>query len=127
MPKELFFQGRQKPSTNITQGAEGSRLTAMGFICSVPETAEEIQEPIVYTIKEGDTLTKISWEHNNIPVEIIYNMNREIIGDNPNLIKPGQGLLIIYWGPVEASHDFVYKRMMEMVKRGKQITWVFLP
>ena len=46
-----------------------------------------------YVVKAGDSLSKIgkkagkSWQE-------IYEANKEVIGDNPNLIKPGQVLNI---------------------------------
>lgn len=89
------------------------------------EPKEEIKEPIIYTVKEGDTLTKISQEHNNLPVEIIYNMNREVVGDNPDLIKPRMEFLIIYWDPVRASEDFVYRHYREVIRKGGEIDWVY--
>ena len=85
---------------------------------------EETKGPITYRVKKGDTLFKISKEHNNIPVDILYNMNQEVIGENPDLIKPGQELLIIDWGPVEASRDFARRKAEKMIKQGEKINWV---
>ncbi|MFZ5366182.1 MAG: LysM peptidoglycan-binding domain-containing protein [Patescibacteria group bacterium] len=89
------------------------------------EPQEETPEPTTYTVKKGDTLIKIAKEHGNIPWQIIYNMNRKVIGNNPDLIKPGQELSIIHWGPVEASHDFAYKKTEEALARGEKINWVY--
>ncbi len=50
--------------------------------------------PATYTVQSGDSLSKIAkhtlgdanrWRE-------IYEANREVIGDNPDLIKPGQQL-----------------------------------
>lgn len=48
---------------------------------------------MTYTVKEGDNLTTIA-EMFNENWKQIYNLNREIIGNNPNLIKVGQKLII---------------------------------
>lgn len=53
---------------------------------------------VYYIVKKGDNLSKIAkfynttWQH-------IYETNKEIIGNNPNLIKVGQKLLI------EVNHE----------------------
>jgi nucleoid-associated protein YgaU len=53
-----------------------------------------VQQEETYTVKKGDSLSKIAkrtygdaqqWRR-------IYEANREIIGDNPDLIHPGQAL-----------------------------------
>ena len=45
----------------------------------------------VYTVKQGDVLWKIALEYGMLPQEL-YDLNRDVIGDNPNLILPGQEL-----------------------------------
>ena len=46
-----------------------------------------------YTVKSGDTLTKIASSYGS-SVNAIYESNRTTIGANPNLIYPGQKLYI---------------------------------
>lgn len=46
-----------------------------------------------YTVKKGDTLSAIAKRYNTTWKKI-YNKNKNIIGSNPNLIKPGQVLEI---------------------------------
>ena len=46
-----------------------------------------------YVVKKGDNLTKIAKKFNTT-WQKIYNKNKNIIGDNPNLIYPGQILYI---------------------------------
>ncbi|MDD3532374.1 MAG: LysM peptidoglycan-binding domain-containing protein [Candidatus Shapirobacteria bacterium] len=86
---------------------------------------EEVQGPITYIVKEGDSLTKISREHNNLPVGIIYNMNSQVIGDNPDLIRPGQELLLVRWGQVEASRYLVSKKTQEAAEKGEAPGWIY--
>ena len=47
----------------------------------------------IYTVKSGDTLSGIANKYGTT-WQNIYNNNRDIIGSNPNLIKPGQVLKI---------------------------------
>jgi len=46
-----------------------------------------------YTVIKGDNLTKIAKKYNTT-WQTIYNNNKDTIGSNPNLIYPGQKLLI---------------------------------
>ena len=46
-----------------------------------------------YTVKSGDTLSGIANKYGTT-WQNIYNNNRDIIGSNPNLIKPGQILKV---------------------------------
>ena len=46
-----------------------------------------------YVVKKGDNLTKIAKKFNT-KWQDIYNKNKDIIGNNPNLIHPGQILYI---------------------------------
>ncbi len=48
---------------------------------------------ITYTVQPGDTLWSIAKEYNTTWQQI-YENNKEVIGDNPNLIYPGQILII---------------------------------
>ena len=46
-----------------------------------------------YTVRSGDTLSKIG-QHHGVAWREIYEANKDVIGDNPDLIKPGQKLRI---------------------------------
>ena len=46
-----------------------------------------------YTVKSGDTLSKIGQQH-GVAWRDIHEANKDVIGDNPDLIKPGQTLRI---------------------------------
>ena len=46
-----------------------------------------------YTVKSGDTLSKIG-QHHGVAWREIYEANKDVIGDNPDRILPGQTLRI---------------------------------
>lgn len=48
---------------------------------------------VSYTVKQGDTLSEIGSRY-KVSWHDIYNANKSVIGDNPDLIKPGQILAI---------------------------------
>ena len=47
----------------------------------------------IYTVKSGDTLSGIASRY-GVTWQSIYENNKDVIGDNPNLIYPGQKLVI---------------------------------
>ena len=56
-----------------------------------------LRSGFLYTVKSGDTLSKIAREYDSqIPglSQKIYETNKEVIGENPNMIHPGQELFI---------------------------------
>lgn len=55
--------------------------------------------PIEYIVEEGDALWSIASAHDTDIVEL-YQENREVIGDNPDLIFPGQELVVRRNGPL---------------------------
>jgi nucleoid-associated protein YgaU len=46
-----------------------------------------------YTVKSGDTLSAIG-QHHGVAWREIYEANKDVIGDNPDKIRPGQQLRI---------------------------------
>lgn len=66
---------------------------------SKPIRPNEKEIPTTYTVKSGDTLTKIAQRmrtqgHKDIDAHKLYAANKKVIGKNMNLIKPGQVLTI---------------------------------
>jgi nucleoid-associated protein YgaU len=51
-----------------------------------------------HTVKEGETLSHVAMKYYGSAVKdkwmVIYNANKAVIGDNPNVIVPGQVLKI---------------------------------
>lgn len=57
------------------------------------------ERPDTYTVRKGDTLSGIGRRF-GVPWQSIYAANRQVIGADPDLIKPGQRLVIGEAGPV---------------------------
>lgn len=51
---------------------------------------------VVYTVLPGDNLTKIAAEFHLNGYQPLYAANRELIGADPDLIRPGQVLLVSF-------------------------------
>jgi nucleoid-associated protein YgaU len=48
-------------------------------------------DPTIHPVVPGDTLANIAGHH-GLTWEELWDLNREVVGDNPNLIFPGQAL-----------------------------------
>lgn len=59
----------------------------------IPPSSNNSNIFIEYTVQKGDSLSKIALMYKT-NWKKIYELNRGVIGDNPNLIKPGQVLKI---------------------------------
>lgn len=64
-----------------------------------PPRPNEKELPKTYTVKTGDSLTKIvqrlrTQGYKDLTVEKLYQANKNVIGRNKNLIKPGQKFVI---------------------------------
>ena len=93
------FYNKVRKNTNKRWGMN-SNYTFLGCIVN-PSVIEESnnnseksnQTEIIYIVKKGDTLSSIASRYNT-SWKTIYNKNKHIIGSNPNIIKPGQKLVI---------------------------------
>lgn len=56
--------------------------------------APPAKTPQTYTVKQGDTLSKIAKAHGITPWQALYEANKDVIGDDPNRIFPGQVLTL---------------------------------
>lgn len=75
------------------------KLESTGSQVSVSSTRPSEQQKVsqkVYTVKKGDCLWNIAKAYygNGAKYTTIYNANKNVIGKNPNLIYPGQKLVI---------------------------------
>jgi nucleoid-associated protein YgaU len=79
------------PSTPAAKAAASGGPAAAATPAAQPAQADEI-----YTVVKGDNLSKIAKHHlgSANAWRKIYEANREVIGDDPDKIKPGQKLRI---------------------------------
>jgi len=83
------------PPAPPARGADFGNVRSGGS-STAPVTSRAGAQPTSYVVKSGDSLSKIArriygdgkqWTR-------IYEANRELIGKNPDLIQPGQNLVI---------------------------------
>ena len=82
--------------TKITRYADGAKhpYNTTGDLGWMDETSIRLaNQTITYTVKSGDTLSEIAAKY-NMSWKELYAKNKFVIGNNPNLIKPGQVLTI---------------------------------
>ena len=71
----------------------GDRYNAVQNLVNQGIGKNNIKNEIVYIVKSGDTLSSIASKYNTT-WQNIYNDNKNVIGNNPNLIYPNQKLII---------------------------------
>lgn len=108
----VFYLKTFTKSTNYKwKNSKGRYYVFVGFIYSgneitnepviEPKPTETIPKPqvpvadnsVTYVVKKGDNLSKIAKKYKTT-WQKIYNVNRKVIGKNPNIIKAGQKLII---------------------------------
>jgi nucleoid-associated protein YgaU len=87
--------------TTPTSAPQGDSVSGIGGShgSQQPSFYHQVEQPMAtHTVKEGETLSHIALRYYGNASEKyymhIYNANRGVIGDNPNLIKVGQDLTI---------------------------------
>lgn len=89
----------QKPSTGSRSAEQRSSVQkAPVKTYKAPEKVQsapknDVHTTFTYRVKEGDTLSFIGW-YFNVDWHKIYKTNKKVIGNNPNLIFPGEVLTI---------------------------------
>lgn len=73
-------------------GISNPNLILVGQKIKIPNSNSS-SSSITYVVKSGDTLSGIASKYGTNWKDL-YNKNKSVIGNNPNLIKPGQVLVI---------------------------------
>lgn len=102
LTSENNLQNKHKIALEVIKGIWGNgeirkiKLEQAGYNYSEIQTEvnkilnnSEMNETIFYTIKPGDTLSEIACKY-KVSTSELYEKNKNIIGQNPNLIYPGQ-------------------------------------
>lgn len=87
----VFIAAAKKDNNGVTSGSVSVKMPKLAT--ARPSTRET---PKSYTVKSGDSLYKIAAKvyGNGDSWRKIYDKNKKLIGANPNVIKPGQKLVI---------------------------------
>lgn len=94
--RDFFKRGKEEPAkapaSTTRQPGDSSFFKQDSTQQPAPQTAGQD----VYTVQSGDSLSKIAKKHygDMNSWRKIYDANKQTIGDNPDLIKPGQRLVI---------------------------------
>lgn len=90
---------RKKSDASEVKGTEKERI--MGELKEARrrlEQAKAVKYVATHTVAAGDSLSAIAQKYYGSAVKekwmVIYEANKELIGDNPGMIKPGQELKI---------------------------------
>ncbi|WP_053171064.1 LysM peptidoglycan-binding domain-containing protein [Streptomyces sp. SBT349] len=86
----------------LTAGGAGVALPliAAGGASAAPASAPAAESS--YTVASGDTLSKIARAQGLPGWEELYEGNRQVVGEDPNLITPGQKLVLNAVAPATA-------------------------
>lgn len=93
---DFFKQGEQKPAQQPANRPAQSGSPTPDFMNQkagqAPPAATATGDQ--YTVKSGDSLSKIAKAHYGDAMKWhqIYDANKGLIGDNPDMIQPGQVL-----------------------------------
>lgn len=84
--------------TNPSAGTQVTKGSKVQIIANAPSTTKPPpknggSKPKTYTVKSGDNLTSIGAKY-GMSWQTLYNANKAVVGNNPNLIHPGEVLTI---------------------------------
>lgn len=102
-----WYEGADNIQYLLTSGTGSPVTSGIGITVKPPTPAPKVTKPPTtrppvpltklpnHVVQHGDTLSGIaSREHVNGGWQALYNANKSTIGSNPNVIKPGQKLII---------------------------------
>ena len=84
------------PASSPRTGAPGADFSNVQSGSSSTAPSREPVERTVYVVRSGDSLSRIAQRHYGEAKQWtrIYEANRDLIGNDPNLIQPGQSLVL---------------------------------
>lgn len=82
------------PGASALQTPAPAPAPSPGATVSDPTTVRAPSAPITYTVKRGDNLSTIAWWFHVRGYGAIYDANKAVIGNNPDLIFAGQTITI---------------------------------
>jgi nucleoid-associated protein YgaU len=95
---DFFKKGKEEPAKDSSRvtGIPGQQNQGFFNKDKMGTTPGASMNQDVYTVQSGDSLSKIAKKHygNANAWTKIYNANKGEIGDNPDLIHPGQKFVI---------------------------------
>ena len=74
--------------------------------------------PGAYTVRRGDTLSRIAADHGTT-WQVVYDQNRDVI-ENPNLIYPGETLRLTTAAPAPAAPDVAQTVALTAAKKSEE-------
>lgn len=97
--RDFFKKGQEEPVKGPNQGNQNMGQPAGQSFFTDKENQQQASGAAnqdVYTVQSGDSLSKIAKQHygNANAWTKIYEANKATIGNNPDLIKPGQRFVI---------------------------------
>lgn len=97
-PGDIYFSISLKEYKHVEIKKIKTSATATKVTASSPRPSSKPVQARTYTVKSGDSLWKISARHDvfgsGAQWRKLYEANKKVIGKNPNLIYPGQKLVI---------------------------------
>jgi nucleoid-associated protein YgaU len=85
---------KPSPPTSVTPPVPATTTPATPSPTATAPVPLAPKPPITYVVKRGDNLSVIAWWFQVHGYGAIYEANKSVIGDNPNLIYAGQRLTI---------------------------------
>jgi nucleoid-associated protein YgaU len=93
--EQIIFNAVSAIFRRLTAQATAHRDTRTEYMRVHRDVLQNCPEPYIYEVNHGDTLSRIAEFFYGRPTwQSIHRANQRVIGSNPNLIRPGQQLLI---------------------------------